>query len=84
MQLRRAWKPIILATAFAATSLFYSCKKDPTEIWREKQKPGIADTNKWENKKILDLKMAKIEPLADTVHAVPLKRQSDVVLAKPA
>ena len=45
MQMRRAWKPLVLAAAtmIAASSLFYSCKKiDPKEL--VPRKPVIEDT----------------------------------------
>jgi hypothetical protein len=90
MHLKRVWKPLVLATAIAATALFYSCKKfDPRE---HISKPAIEDTTVFEKKKFLEIgkrAFSSEKPMADTLMkdtlpTIPLKHQSEVVLSRPA
>jgi len=80
MQMKRAWKPIALATAVAAFSLFYSCKKfDPHEHLN--RKPVPEDTTTCGKKKFIDIGKRTFtveKPLADTMPALPLKPRTIV------
>jgi len=81
MRMKLAWaKPVALATAIAAFSLFYSCKKDPYEIWLMKQKPKVEDTTAFRKIKFLEIgerKMLTPDTIAkqagDTTPRIPLK-----------
>ena len=91
MQMKRVWKPLVLAVAIGATSLFYSCRKfDPGEYLDGKQ--SIEDTATFGKKKFMVIgkrAFADTKPMADTISTdtlpvVPLKLQSDFVLSKNA
>ncbi len=89
MQIRRAWKPLVLATAVVAFSLFYSCKKiDPRELIGKKP-VDTTSIKKTAFKAIGLRKFADAAPMGDTINKdtaskVPYNHQSEVVQAKPA
>jgi|GEM_PF-5238512 len=68
-------KPLVLAAAVAAFSLFYSCKKfDPHE--HLSRKPVPEDTATFGKKKFIDIGKRTFtdeKPVADTILALPLK-----------
>ena len=87
--MRRAWKPLVLATAVAAFSLFYSCKK-PMDEGPAKQMTVDTTSIKKTAFKVIGLrKFADAAPMGDTINKdtaskVPYNHQSEVVQAKPA
>ena len=80
MQMKRVWKPLAMAVAIGATSLFYSCTKfDPRE---HIEKKAIVDTVTFD-KKFIEIggrKFADTLVLADTIkkdtlQAIPFKQK---------
>ena len=66
--MRRAWKPLVLATAVAAFSLFYSCKKiDPRELIGKK--PVAEDTTSFGKMKFKEIGARQIEIKKEPVRA---------------